>query len=184
MKIALLAILTFSIAFIGSACQEPTPGAGEDSPTGAYKSLYAAVKSKDTEAIKAVLTKKSIEFGKMASERNKTPLEKVYENGFTATTFSETMPNIRDERIKDDMGAVEVWNSKDSRWEDLPFIKEDGGWKLAVGDMFAGSYQSPGPGACPERKRGCQCGRKHHGADRVNEPEQKRPHPHYKYGAA
>ena len=44
------------------------------------------------------------------------------------------------------MGAVEVWNSRDSKWEDLPFVKEDGMWKLAVGDVFAGSYQSPGMG--------------------------------------
>jgi len=28
----------------------------------------------------------------------------------------------------------------------LPFIKEDGVWKFAVGDMFKGSYKSPGQG--------------------------------------
>ena len=39
------------------------------------------------------------------------------------------------------MGSVEVWNSKDSRWEDLPFIKEDGSWKLAVGELFAGTFK-------------------------------------------
>jgi len=118
----------------------------DDSPTQAYKDLYAAVKSKDTEAIKKQLSKKSIEFGVMASQRNNTPVEKVYENGFTATTFAANLPQMRDERISGDMGALEVWNSKDKVWEDLAFIKEDGAWKLAVGDMFAGSYKSPGPG--------------------------------------
>jgi len=44
------------------------------------------------------------------------------------------------------MGAIEVYNSKDSRWEDLPFVLEDGKWKLAVGDLFAGTYKSPGKG--------------------------------------
>lgn len=119
---------------------------GDDSPTAAYKRLYSAVKSKNTDAIKAQLTKKSIEFGAMAAQRNNSPLEKVYENGFTATTFSETLPTMRDERIAGDMGALEVWNSKEKKWEDLAFVKEDGAWKLAVGDMFAGSYKSPGPG--------------------------------------
>ncbi len=117
-----------------------------DSPTTAYTRLYSAVKNKNTETIKKHLTKKTVEFGAMAAQRNNTPLEKVYENGFTGTTFSETLPTMRDERINGDMGALEVWNSKDSKWEDLAFIKEDGSWKLAVGDMFAGTYKSPGPG--------------------------------------
>jgi hypothetical protein len=82
----------------------------------------------------------------MAAERQNSPIEKVYANGFTATTFAESLPEVRDERIAGDMGAVEVWNSKESRWEDLPFVKEEGVWKLAVGDMFAGTYQSPGRG--------------------------------------
>jgi hypothetical protein len=117
-----------------------------DSPTGAYKRLYAAVKSKDTEAIRAVLSKKSQEFAKMASAQQNKPIEKVLENGFTATTFSEALPEIRDERIQGEMGAVEVYNSKDRTWEDLPFIREDGAWKLAIGDIFADTWKSPGKG--------------------------------------
>jgi len=112
-----------------------------DTPTAAYQRLYAAVKSKDTEAIKKEMTAKSLEFAKMAAAKNNTPIEKVFENGFTATTFSPSIPEIRDQRVVDTMGAVEVWNSKDSRWEDLPFLKEDGVWKFAVGDLFAGSFK-------------------------------------------
>lgn len=130
---------------IGFACSGQGISGG-DTPTEAYKRLYAAVKSKDTEAIKKALTKKSIEFGAMAGAKNNTPIEKVYENGFTATTFAEKLPNIRDERVNGDMGAVEVWNSKESKWEDLPFIREDGTFKLAIGELFAGTYKSPGRG--------------------------------------
>lgn len=119
---------------------------GSASPTEAYKALYAAVKSKDTEAIKARMTKKTQEFAQMVAQRNNNPIEKVYENGFTATTFAESLPEIRDERVSGNMGAVEVWNARDSRWEDLAFINEDGGWKLAVGEQFAGSFKSPGKG--------------------------------------
>lgn len=116
------------------------------SPTEAYKQLYAAVKSKDTEKIKAVMTKKTQEFAQMVAARQNSPIEKVFENGFTATTFADSLPEIRDERIKDEFGAVEVWNAKDKRWEDLGFIYEDGSWKLAIGEMFAGSFKSPGAG--------------------------------------
>ncbi len=148
MKRILILSITLSLAAVIFACGggPSRPAAGNDSPTEAYKRLYAACKSKDIEAIKRELSKKSIDLGLMVSQRNNTPIEKVYENGFTATTFAESLPTIRDERIKDDMGAVEVWNSKESKWEDLPFVLEDGQWKLAVGDLFAGSFKSPGKG--------------------------------------
>jgi hypothetical protein len=116
------------------------------SPTEGYKQLYAAVKSKDTEQIKASMTKNSQGFAQMVAARNNSPIEKVFENGFTATTFSETLPEIRDERVNCQYGAVEVWNAKDKKWEDLGFIYEDGAWKLAIGEMFGGTFKSPGVG--------------------------------------
>ena len=129
---------------VGSGTQPA--GVGEDSPTGAYKRLYAAVKAKNNDAIKGLMTKKSIEFAQIAGGQQNKPLEKVLEIGFTGTTFSPELPQIRDERINGEMGAVEVYNSRDKRWEDLPFIHEDGQWKLAIGEMFAGTYKSPGKG--------------------------------------
>ena len=119
--------------------------ASDDSPAGAYKRLYDAVKSKNTDAIKAAMTSKTLDFAKMAGAQQNKPVEQVIENGFTATTFSPTLPEIRDQRVDGDMGAVEVYNSKDKVWEDLPFIREDGVWKLAVGELFSGKgYKSPG----------------------------------------
>ncbi len=142
LRVILLLAFLLVVGFV-FACNGVSGGA---TPTEAYKLLYAAVKSKNIESIKKQLTKKTVEFGAIAAQRNNTPIEKVYENGFTATTFAEKLPTMRDERINGDMGALEVWNSKDSRWEDLPFIKEDGAWKLAIGEMFGGTYKSPGPG--------------------------------------
>lgn len=143
LRIILLALLLTVVGFV-FACSAMSSGGA--TPTETYKLLYAAVKSKNTENIKKHLTRQTIEFGAMAAQRNNTPADKVYENGFTATTFAEKLPTMRDERVEGDMGALEVWNSKDSRWEDLPFIKEDGFWKLAVGELFAGSFKSPGLG--------------------------------------
>ena len=143
LRIIFLVLLLSVIGFVFACSAMSRSGT---TPTETYKLLYAAVKSKNPENIKKHLTKQTIEFGAMAAQRNNTPAEKVYENGFTATTFAETLPTMRDERVEGDMGALEVWNSKDSRWEDLPFIKEDGFWKLAVGELFAGSFKSPGPG--------------------------------------
>ena len=142
----LLALSFFlTIGGIGFACTSATT-VGGNTPTEAYKQLYAAVKAKNVEGIKRSFSKQTNDFAAMAAGRQNSPVEKIYENGFTATTFSETLPPIRDERIQGDMGAVEVWNSKESKWEDLPFVKEEGAWKLAVGEMFGGTYKSPGKG--------------------------------------
>lgn len=146
MQRIILLLIALSAILLAFACSGQDVSGGGNSPTDAYKRLFAAVKSKDVEAIKKQLTKKTIDLGKMSMERYKKTSEQAFENGFTATTYSEALPNIRDERISGDMGNIEVWNSKESKWEDLPFVREDGSWKLAMGDLFAGSFKSPGPG--------------------------------------
>jgi hypothetical protein len=156
MRSLLLTSLLTALLGILLACQPDSTGnsnggagttAGTNgSPTEAYKQLYAAVKAKDVEKIKAVMSKSSQAFAQMVAARQNSPIDKVFENGFTATTFAESLPEIRDERVKGEYGAVEVWNEKDKRWEDLGFVYEDGAWKLAVGEIFGGKFQSPGTG--------------------------------------
>ena len=146
-----LLFTVFLTALLGVilSCGNSDPGAAgatSGTPTEAYKALYAAVKSKNTERIKGMMSKKTHAFAEMVAARQNNPIEKVFENGFTATTFAEALPEIRDERVSGEFGAVEVWNAKDKRWEDLGFVYEDGGWKLAIGEMFGGTFKSPGVG--------------------------------------
>jgi hypothetical protein len=142
----LLALMLFACQPSGGTNGTSGGGGTSGSPTEAYKQLYAAVKAKDIERIKGLMSKSTQAFAQMAAARQNSPIEKVYENGFTATTFSDSLPEIRDERVSGEYGAVEVRNTKDNLWEDLPFVLEDGTWKLAVGEMFAGTYKSPGIG--------------------------------------
>ncbi len=151
----LTSVLALAAGIVASCSDTPTStptGPAASSPTEAYKLLYAAVKSKDTEAIKATMSKKTQEFAVMVSQKQSSPIEKVFENGFTATTFAESLPEIRDERVMDGMGNLEVFNSKDNRWEDLPFILENGNWRLAVGDLFAGTHKSAGTGRAQKER--------------------------------
>lgn len=136
------------LAIVGSmlACGQSALQGGGATPSDAYKKLYEAVKAKNTEAIKSNMSKKTLEFAEMVSAKNNTPIEKVFENGFTGTTFANSLPEIRDERIKEQYAAIEVWNERDKRWEDIGFVNEDGTWKLAIGEMFAGTFKSPGKG--------------------------------------
>jgi hypothetical protein len=124
----------------------PSCDAGDDTPSQAYKRLFEAVKSKQTDSIKAQVTENTVQLASFISAQNKTPLEKVFENGFVSSTFAATLPDIRDERVNCNMGAVEVWNASQQKWEDTPFLIENGQWKLAVGDVMRGNYRSPGKG--------------------------------------
>lgn len=119
---------------------------GAQTPTDAFKMLFTAVKAKNTDAIKRMMSEKTLAFGEGVAAQQKKPPSAFYENGLTATTLAPSLPKTRDQRVKDNMGALEVWNEKENRWEDLPFVKEADGWKLAVGDIFMGTYQSPGKG--------------------------------------
>lgn len=123
-----------------------------DSPTEAYKRLFAAVKEKNTEKIKGEMSVKSQEFAGFLADRQKQAVEKVYQNGFTATTFAASLPEIRDERIGSCWAAVEVRNEKDQIWEDIPFVNEDGKWKLAFAEQFNGIFKSPGKSQSTKEK--------------------------------
>ncbi|CAN5629568.1 hypothetical protein BH24ACI2_BH24ACI2_03960 [soil metagenome] len=150
-----------ALAFLSLACQKqtaeksntPTEKGGvpteiikAQSPTEAYKMLYAAVKAKDINKIKQLMTKNTMSFAEYQAQLQKKTVDSILENGFMATTFAPFLPEIRDERIKDNFGAVEVYNQQENHWEDLPFIFEDGGWKLAVGDVFKNTYKKPRKG--------------------------------------
>lgn len=171
MKRALICLILISISLAIVGCgSTPSPNSNtakaekvcdpiSDTPTEAYKRLYAAVKEKNPEKVKGEFSAKSREFAESVAARQKSPVEKVYENGFTGTTFSPTLPEIRDERVSGCWGAVEVLNSKDNRWEDLPFVNEDGMWKFAIGEMFLGSFKSPGKGQDQREKEAANVAR-------------------------
>ena len=99
----LLGIASFSFACGGRQA------ASTASPTESYKRLYAAVKAKDTAAIKGLLTKRTVGMEDAAAKRAGKSLEDMLAAGGTETTYAETLPTIRDERIKDNMAAIEVW---------------------------------------------------------------------------
>jgi hypothetical protein len=114
------------------------------SPMDAYKMLFKAVKAEDTESIKKMMSAASIKFAEGVAAQKKQSIDEVLKNGFYASTITTTMPDMRDERMKDEFGAVEVWVLKEQKWEDTNYVKETDGWKIAVGDVFGGTYKSPG----------------------------------------
>jgi hypothetical protein len=115
--------------------QGPTAAAG--TPTAAYKALFDAVKRKDTEGIKRNMSKETLNLAQMMSQTYKKTLEKSLENGMTESTMQPTFPQIRNEKINGNQATIDV-SKPNGQWETLPFVKEDGGWKLAFGEVFSG----------------------------------------------
>lgn len=116
----------------------------ESTPTEAYTELFNAVKSKDSARIKSSLSKGTLSFAEFISKQQGKNVDEVVRNGFTETTFADSLPQIRDEKIKDSTAQVEVYSSKSQSWEVIPFVLEDGRWKAAFGDLFSGKWKSPG----------------------------------------
>jgi len=157
-KNKVISVFLLSVALLSLSCTKQTAQSGNNSnsssnsgdkaqtPTEAYKILFAAVKAKDSGKIKQMMSKSTLGLAEFSGSQQKKSIDQILENGFVAPTLATSLTEIRDERVKDNFGAVEVFNPKDNRWEDLPFVLEDGGWKLAVGDIFQNTYKLPGKG--------------------------------------
>ncbi|MER3631264.1 MAG: hypothetical protein C4325_03065 [Blastocatellia bacterium] len=140
-------------------------------PREAYERLFAAVKSGNTQEIKAAVSLRTQQMAQTLAERQNESIAKVYSNGFTRTTMTDRMPKMRDERVKGLMGAVEVWSNADQRWEDIPFIFENGSWKLAYGDLWQNTWQSPGPGQAALEAQAANLSRRNGGVRRIELPK-------------
>jgi hypothetical protein len=104
------------------------------SPTATFKKFFEASKKKDVPGIRKTLSKGSLEmFDKFAKQQNKTMDEMLKEVDKDSKT--ETMPETRNEKIDGETATLEVKNEKTGKWDSLPFVKEEGEWKIAF-DKF------------------------------------------------
>jgi hypothetical protein len=119
------------------------PAVAIGSPVEAYSFLFEAVKRGDTAAVKQVSSQATRELAQFMANSYKKSCADAYKNGFSETTMQEKMPETRDLRMEGDIAAMEVKNAKGA-WENVPFVKEGNGWKMAFGDLFFGKIKTPG----------------------------------------
>lgn len=125
-KTIIFALLALTLAACGAAQKEK-------SPTETLKTFIEASKNKDVETIKKSLSKKSLELlEQTAKEQNTTADELLKKNN--AAPLKE-MPETRNEKIEGDTATVEVKDKTSGNYETIPFVKEDGDWKIAL-DVF------------------------------------------------
>jgi len=118
-----ISILLFALALTG--CSEEQP----KTPLETLDAYSKALKKKDVNEIKSFLSKGSIEMARKEAKVQNVPLEEIIKK---ETLFSEEQrfAEIRNQKIEGDTATIEIKNQYGT-WDIVPFIKEDGRWKIA-----------------------------------------------------
>lgn len=123
-----IAVALCAFFVFGCSALQPTP-----SPTDTLKTFIEASKNKDAEKIKKTLSKGTISIIEETAKTQNTTVDELLkkDNGMTV----KEMPEMRNEKIEGDAATLEVKNVVTGDFDTIPFVKEDGGWKIAL-DKF------------------------------------------------
>ena len=119
-------------AFFLFGCKTSITEQGK-SPTETMKALHEASKKKDTETIKSLLSKGTLEMLDQSAKRQEKSVDELLrqENG---APFQD-LPKIENEQITGETATVEVKNAVTGEFDKIPFVREHGVWKVAL-DVF------------------------------------------------
>ena len=100
------------------------------SPSEVMKTLNEASKTKDVAAVKNSVSKGTLVLIGEAAKAQNLSIDEILKKDDGAP-FKE-LPEIRNEKIEGDAATIEMQNTTTKDWEIVPFVKEDGNWKLAL----------------------------------------------------
>jgi hypothetical protein len=116
-------ILLFASAFAGCGEEEP------NTPLETLKTYSQAVKKKDAGEMKELLSKGSIKMAQDEAKAQNVSLDEIIKK---ETLFSEDQrtAEFRNQKIEGETASIEIKNQYGT-WDIVPFVKEDGKWKIA-----------------------------------------------------
>lgn len=118
----IIACLTVALAACGG-------GAKASTPKEAFKSFYEAAKGKDVASIKKLMSKETIaEMEREAKGENKSLDDFLAEE--SQKGLPPAMPELGEEKIEGDKATLQFKAEKATNWSTVPFVKEDGDWKI------------------------------------------------------
>lgn len=100
------------------------------SPTEVMRALNEASKTKDVAAVKNSVSKGTLVLIGEAAKAQNLSVDEILKKD-DGSPFKE-LPEIRNEKIEGDAATIEMQNATTKDWEIVPFVKEDGNWKLAL----------------------------------------------------
>lgn len=142
-KSIVLAALALAVGVSGLACNRLG-----SSPSATLKAYFEALQKKDAAGLKKTLSKGTLEMFEQFAKAQSPPksLDEALQTGLASTTNTDSnkMPETRNEKIDGDKATLEVKNDKTGAWETVPFIKEEGDWKIAFDQMFRDAFKNTG----------------------------------------
>lgn len=123
-----IAKVILSIALIAGVQACSSDESKPKSPVETFKTYTKAIKQKDITTMKLLLSAETMKMNEMEAQSRGVPVDEVVKN---ETLFSENQKTVklRNEKIDGDKATLEVENTFGT-WETVPFIKEDGVWKI------------------------------------------------------
>jgi hypothetical protein len=123
-KIAFIALL----AFVFAACQQAAEKQAL-SPTETLKALNEAAKKKDVETMKKLVSKGTLASLEKSAQVQETTVDELLTRD-ESVPFQE-LPETGDEKITGETATVAIRNNATGDWETMPFVREEGAWKIA-----------------------------------------------------
>ena len=118
-----LLLLSLSVGLL-LACGEQKPA----TPLETFKTYAKAFKQKDTATMKLLLSNATLKMHEQEARAQGTSVDDILDR---ETMIGENQRSIeyRDEKIEGDRATLQVKNIYGA-WENLPFVREDGDWKI------------------------------------------------------
>lgn len=114
----------FIALLLGSCASEKAPS----TPIETFKTYTKAIKQKDTTTMKLLLSAETIKMHELEAQAQNVSLDEIVKRETLFTENQKTV-KLRNEKIDGDRATLEVENSF-STWETVPFVKENGEWKI------------------------------------------------------
>lgn len=119
----------FLVAVLLTAVFGCTSGDNEPAtPIETFKTYSKAIKNKDITTMKLLLSASTIKMHELEAQAQGLTVDDIVKRE-TLVSESQTTVKLRNEKIDGNTATLEVENSI-GQWETVPFILEDGVWKI------------------------------------------------------
>jgi hypothetical protein len=146
--------LTFVVALAALALVAAACSKAGSSPTATAKAFYDATKAKDVQGMKNNLSKGSLAMMESFAKMDKKSLDDMLKDPQSPPSGAF---EARNEVITGDTATLELKDEK-GKWDKVPFVKEDGQWKLALDKAFEQGMTGPPEGGTPGGSTGATPG--------------------------
>lgn len=128
-------VVMLAVVFAAACSSSQSP-----SPSAVLKSYVEAAQKGDVATMRSHLSKGSIEMLDKLAKGTKTDVDSLLRR--EASIQQQKLPETRNEAIEKETATVEIKNELTGEFDlKMPFVKENGEWKLARDKMISEQYK-------------------------------------------